>query len=296
MRKPDILKLRRESLSKIMLSRKTEESRRQQLKLSTHTSSPLAAVITPKKRKTPDGTGSSPFKLTRIVESPSASPQPEAGAATEEPDPAAVQSTPSSSRSRVGGTRSGSSTPSRSIRRAQAELAAGSTGTPSVRVTPPRRAKEKSQASARDGEPYSFTPKLYRSIWIFNVASFQIFFNQNSGTGILSQISVGTCINFVLNVWLWICNPGIVIYFIYTGTFFSFTLFFDNHNESEEKCWYLCTGIPASVMTRATILSIGKFGTLKYTIVCFAPSVLKHVVKYRYRYRYHLAWHRYRSR
>jgi hypothetical protein len=32
MRKPDILKLRRESLSKIMLSRKTEESRRQLLK------------------------------------------------------------------------------------------------------------------------------------------------------------------------------------------------------------------------------------------------------------------------
>ena len=144
MRKPDIIKLRRESLSKIMLSRKTEESRRQQQKASTHTSSPL--IVTPKKRKTPDAVNSSPFKLTRIIESPqSAKEKPVEAASVTRHSPQAT-STPGSSRA-------GTSTPSRSVRRLRVESVASST--PSVRVTPPRRAKENSgcqTAASHEGE------------------------------------------------------------------------------------------------------------------------------------------------
>ena len=138
MRKPDIIKLRRESLSKIMLSRKTEESRRQQLKASTHTSSPL--IVTPKKRKTPDAVNSSPFKL---IESPqSAKEKPVEAASVTRHSPQAT-STPGSSRA-------GTSTPSRSVRRLRS-----ASSTPSVRVTPPRRAKENSgcqTAASHEGE------------------------------------------------------------------------------------------------------------------------------------------------
>ena len=73
MRKPDILKLRRESLSKIMLMRKTEQSRRVELKETTRTKSPLLSALSPRKRK-PDlrgtaGETASP-KLKKIAESP----------------------------------------------------------------------------------------------------------------------------------------------------------------------------------------------------------------------------------
>ena len=71
MRKPDILKLRRESLSKIMLMRKTEESKREELKTSTSTRSPLL-MLTPRKRK-PDYRLESPTKMNKIIESPSVS-------------------------------------------------------------------------------------------------------------------------------------------------------------------------------------------------------------------------------
>jgi len=69
MRKPDILKLRRESLSKIMLMRKAGETKREELKESTKTSSPLLSALSPRKRK-PEYRLESPTKLKKIVESP----------------------------------------------------------------------------------------------------------------------------------------------------------------------------------------------------------------------------------
>jgi len=67
MRKPDLIKIRRESLGKIMLMRKTEESKRAMLKKETNTRSPLS-LFTPKKRTAKDGLSGSPFKLKRLAE------------------------------------------------------------------------------------------------------------------------------------------------------------------------------------------------------------------------------------
>lgn len=67
MRKPDLIKMRRESLGKIMLMRKTDESKRELLKKETKTRSPLA-LLTPKKRTARDGLSGSPFKLKRLAE------------------------------------------------------------------------------------------------------------------------------------------------------------------------------------------------------------------------------------
>jgi len=97
MRKPDILKLRRESLSKIMLMRNSGENARAELKANTRTKSPIRTALSPRKRRqqpktggtdpensnssTSGGTSSggsdggdvytSPNKLKKIVESPS---------------------------------------------------------------------------------------------------------------------------------------------------------------------------------------------------------------------------------
>ena len=73
MRKPDLIKIRRESLGKIMLMRKTEESKREMLKKETHTRSPLS-LFSPKKRTAKDGLSGSPFKLKRLVEEATSPP------------------------------------------------------------------------------------------------------------------------------------------------------------------------------------------------------------------------------
>merc|ERR1719336_3139313 len=75
MRKPDLIKLRRESLGRIMLMRKAEEGKAENLKSETKTRSPLR-ILTPKKRTAKDGLSGSPFKLKRLQEeSGESSPQ-----------------------------------------------------------------------------------------------------------------------------------------------------------------------------------------------------------------------------
>ena len=67
MRKPDLIKMRRESLGKIMLMRKSDEAKMELLKSETKTRSPLS-LLTPKKRSAKDSPSGSPFKLKRLVE------------------------------------------------------------------------------------------------------------------------------------------------------------------------------------------------------------------------------------
>ena len=87
MRKPDLIKLRRESLGRIMLMRKADEVKVETLKSETKTRSPLR-ILTPKKRTAKDGLSGSPFKLKRLQEEESSpaqeSPQPD----TEPPEAA----------------------------------------------------------------------------------------------------------------------------------------------------------------------------------------------------------------
>jgi hypothetical protein len=70
-RKPDIIKMRRESLSKIMLMRRTEDAKKEQMREETRTKSPLASLLkfSPRKRKQ-DARTESPMKLKKILESP----------------------------------------------------------------------------------------------------------------------------------------------------------------------------------------------------------------------------------
>ena len=79
MRKQDMVKMRRESLSKIMLIRKIDEARREKLKLETKSRSPLSILsdLSPLGRRSPrrkrdsknlDEAGTSPSKLKRIAE------------------------------------------------------------------------------------------------------------------------------------------------------------------------------------------------------------------------------------
>eukprot|EP00090_Calanus_glacialis_P012488 TRINITY_DN21062_c0_g1_i1.p1 TRINITY_DN21062_c0_g1~~TRINITY_DN21062_c0_g1_i1.p1 ORF type:complete len:634 (-),score=143.73 TRINITY_DN21062_c0_g1_i1:246-2147(-) len=86
MRKPDLIKIRRESLGKIMLMRKTEESKREMLKKGTNTRSPLS-LFTPKKRTAKDGLSGSPFKLKRLAEEAASHPivSPKEGMEPEKP-------------------------------------------------------------------------------------------------------------------------------------------------------------------------------------------------------------------
>jgi len=68
MRKPDLIKMRRESLGKIMLMRKSDEAKTEMLKKETKHRSPLR-LLTPKKRAAKDNhSGGSPFKLKRLAE------------------------------------------------------------------------------------------------------------------------------------------------------------------------------------------------------------------------------------
>jgi len=69
LRKPDIIKMRRESLSKIMLMRRTEENLKDKMRKDTKTRSPIKTFFSPRKRKT-DNLEESPSKLKKIVESP----------------------------------------------------------------------------------------------------------------------------------------------------------------------------------------------------------------------------------
>jgi len=75
MRKPDLIKLRRESLGRIMLMRKADEGKVETLKGVIRTRSPLR-MLTPKKRTAKDGLAGSPLKLKRLQEeSEESSPQ-----------------------------------------------------------------------------------------------------------------------------------------------------------------------------------------------------------------------------
>merc|ERR1719382_1053108 len=76
MRKPDLIKLRRESLGRIMLMRKADEGKMENVKTETKSRSPLR-ILTPKKRAARDGLSGSPFKLKRLQEEEEASPGPE---------------------------------------------------------------------------------------------------------------------------------------------------------------------------------------------------------------------------
>ena len=67
MRKPDLIKMRRESLGKIMLMRKSEEVKTEVLKARPRTRSPLS-LLSPKKRAAKDSLSGSPFKLKRLAE------------------------------------------------------------------------------------------------------------------------------------------------------------------------------------------------------------------------------------
>lgn len=67
MRKPDLIKMRRESLGKIMLMRKADEAKMEVLKAGTKIRSPLN-LLTPKKRAAKDNLSGSPFKLKRLAE------------------------------------------------------------------------------------------------------------------------------------------------------------------------------------------------------------------------------------
>ena len=73
MRKPDLIKIRRESLGKIMMMRKAEESKQEMLKKNPNTRSPLS-LFTPKKRTAKDGLSGSPFKLKRLAEEAASHP------------------------------------------------------------------------------------------------------------------------------------------------------------------------------------------------------------------------------
>lgn len=98
MRKPDLVKLRRESLGKIMLMRKADEAKVEMLKSGTKTRSPLS-LLTPKKRAAKDNLSGSPYKLKRLAEegSPSvSSPIEENVEAEDQPSPA-EQSSPAPS-------------------------------------------------------------------------------------------------------------------------------------------------------------------------------------------------------
>ena len=79
MRKPDMVKMRRESLSKIMLIRKIDEANREKMKLETRCRSPLAVLseLSPLGRSSPrrkrdskncEAAACSPAKLNRLVE------------------------------------------------------------------------------------------------------------------------------------------------------------------------------------------------------------------------------------
>ena len=76
MRKPDLIKLRRESLGRIMQMRKADEGKMENVKTETKSRSPLR-ILTPKKRAARDGLSGSPFKLKRLQEEEEASPGPE---------------------------------------------------------------------------------------------------------------------------------------------------------------------------------------------------------------------------
>ena len=85
MRKPDLIKVRRESLGKIMLMRKTDEAKIEMLKKDSKTSlkSPLR-LLSPMKRPAKDSPSGSPFKLKRLAEE-ERSPAPVAGDSSDSP-------------------------------------------------------------------------------------------------------------------------------------------------------------------------------------------------------------------
>ena len=143
MRKPDILKLRRESLSKIMLMRKTEESKREELKTSTSTRSPLL-MLTPRKRK-PDYRLESPTKMNKIIESPSVSSSrtPKLG-----PSPATRRTPPRKAKDMF------TSTPVRTVK---------STKTASPRSTPTRTAAPRRSPVKKVAFPVVLEPEKEKS-------------------------------------------------------------------------------------------------------------------------------------
>ena len=73
MRKPDLVKMRRESLGKIMMMRKAEESKLGNLSKDFKLRSPLT-LLTPKKRAAGGPLAGSPFKLKRLAEEVGDSP------------------------------------------------------------------------------------------------------------------------------------------------------------------------------------------------------------------------------
>ena len=69
MRKPDLIKVRRESLGKIMLMRKSDEAKLEMLKKDSKTSlKSQLRLLSPMKRPAKDSLNGSPFKLKRLVE------------------------------------------------------------------------------------------------------------------------------------------------------------------------------------------------------------------------------------
>ena len=79
MRKPDLIKVRRESLGKIMLMRKTDEAKIEMLKKDSKTSlKSTLRLLSPMKRPAKDSPSGSPFKLKRLAEE-ERSPAPSAG-------------------------------------------------------------------------------------------------------------------------------------------------------------------------------------------------------------------------
>ena len=143
MRKPDIIKLRRESLSKIMLMRKTEEKMREELKETTKTKSPLLAALSPRKRK-PDYRMESPKKMKKIVESPGPS-------SSRTSTPIATRTASTASTPIAARTASSASTPIAARMASKASTASPA----AIRRTPPRKAKENtpSRVSAEASTP-----------------------------------------------------------------------------------------------------------------------------------------------
>ena len=87
MRKPDLIKVRRESLGKIMLMRKTDEAKMEMLKKDSKTSlKSQLRLLSPMKRPAKDSLSGSPFKLKRLVEEEK-SPAPSAASETSSASP-----------------------------------------------------------------------------------------------------------------------------------------------------------------------------------------------------------------